>query len=191
MVCDGELWLGSNPRNGVAVVTGSGVEAKVGPLEPTAPWSIVPLVVSGVVRLNVLMVWTRQEHKYLHGLDLAITTYAAFLREAPCVVLGDFNANAIWDKPKRPTDFSRIARRLTDDFGLLSAYHACTGEPYGAESRATHYFWRQSGRPFHIDYCFVPASWLPHLRVEIPDFGPWAKLSDHRPVIVEWSGGVV
>lgn len=142
--------------------------------------------VSGPVAFNALLVWTRKEHEYLHGLDVALTAYSEFLSTGPSVVLGDFNANAAWDNPRRPTDFSRVAQRLASEFGLRSAYHTWFREPFGSETRATHYFWRQKARPFHIDFCFIPEAWLSKVRaVSIRDEPPWCDLSDHRPLIID------
>ena len=187
----GGLWTGRNPQNGLAVVPGDGYEVGLGPVARGAPWSIVPLVLSRPVELHLLMVWTRQEHDYVRGLDRALSRYARFLRGAPSVVLGDFNANAIWDNARRPTDFSRVASRLKDQFGLVSAYHARSGEAFGSESEATHYFWRRRTRPFHIDYCFVPQHWVPGLRsVAILDRPPWDALSDHRPLVIDYDDAV-
>jgi endonuclease/exonuclease/phosphatase family metal-dependent hydrolase len=184
--------MGTNPQNGVAAIPGRGFEVALGPVTPKAPWSILPLEVSGPVGLHSLMVWTRKEHEYVQGLDAALSAYARFLLAAPSVVLGDFNANAIWDNPRRPTDFSRLALRLKDQFGLVSAYHARSGQAFGSESQATHYFWRKRSRPFHIDYCFVPLEWVARLQtVTILDGPPWDALSDHRPLVIECAERVV
>ena len=182
----GHLWMGSKPGNGIAVVPGAGFEVALGPVDPAAPWSILPVTVSGPIGLHLLMVWTRKEHEYDQGLDAALTTYASFLKAAPTVVIGDFNSNAIWDAPRRKTDFSRVAKRLADEFGLVSAYHAHSGETYGSESQATLYFMRKRARPYHIDYCFVPARWMENIRsVSVLDNPPWDALSDHRPLVVD------
>ena len=184
----GHIWVGENPQNGLAVVPGAGYEVALGPVASTAPWSIVPLRVSRPLKLHLLMVWTRQEHQYIQGLDVALSKYARFLKAAPSVVVGDFNGNAIWDNPRRPTDFSRVASRLKDQFGLVSAYHARSGEAFGSESQATYYFWRRRTRPFHLDYCFVPTHWAEDLvKVSILDAPPWDALSDHRPLVVDFA----
>ena len=74
-----------------------------------------------------------------------------------------------------------VSRRLHSE-GLVSAYHG--DRPLGRESDPTHYFqWRQD-RPFHLDYCFVPRSWLLD-RVHVGNYADWASLSDHRPVVVD------
>lgn len=170
----------------MAAIPSAGQEVVLVDPHPDAPWSIVPLELRGAVKINVLMVWTRREHKYMQGLDKALTLYADFLLSGPSVVLGDFNANALWKQPRQPADFSRVAVRLENQFGLVSAYHKWFNEPYGMETRPTHYFWRQRKRPFHIDYCFVPASANLH-EVSVLDAEPWASLSDHRPLVVDFS----
>ncbi|HEY8787857.1 MAG TPA: hypothetical protein VIM10_01790 [Actinopolymorphaceae bacterium] len=40
---------------------------------------------------------------------------------------------------------------------------------------------------FHIDYCFVPAAWTNHIRVEVGAFADWVGtgLSDHVPLTVD------
>lgn len=185
-VAPGDIWLGPNPRNGLAALTGLGYDVRLVDPHPGSPWSIVPLELAGPTQLRILMVWTRREHKYMQGLDAALTLYSDFLLEGPSVVLGDFNANAIWKQPRMPADFSRVAARLESQFGMVSAYHKWFGESYGEETRPTHYFWRQRERPFHIDYCFVPSSAVLQ-NVAVRDEEPWASLSDHRPLVVDFS----
>jgi hypothetical protein len=182
----GQIWRGISPRNGVAAVPAGGWSVRLGRRGRDAPWSILPLHVSGPLEFNLLMVWTRAEHRYIEGLNAAVTRYERFLRAAPSVVIGDFNANVIWDNPRRPADFSRLAQRLTGNFGLVSAYHVHSGEAYGAESKATHFFWRRRSRPYHIDYCFVPRSWTRRIRsVAVLDVPPWVTMSDHCPLVVD------
>ena len=176
-------WFGPNPNNGLSLLTPKGPPAAPLPISNDAPWSIVPFRIEGALPFNLLAVWTRQETGYLKGLAQALDSYSDFLRERPSVVMGDFNASALWDKPRAKVDFSRIAQRLADEFGLHSAYHQHYDEPFGAESRPTHYFRWNESHPFHIDYCFVPATWtIESVSVET---GPiWAKASDHRPLVV-------
>lgn len=155
------------------------------------PWSIVPFRVGGPFAFTALLVWTRKEHEYLLGLDASLTAYSRLLTNGPAVVLGDFNSNVAWDNPRLATDFSRLSRRLNDEFGLHSAYHTWFNEAYGSETRATHYFWRKKSRPFHIDFCFIPEGWLSKIRnVSVPDEEPWSDLSDHRPLLVDLDLGV-
>ena len=69
---------------------------------------------------------------------------------------------------------------------MVSLYHAQSSEAQGAESAATHFFWRQQARPFHIDYAFASRSLVEadaSLTIGRPD--RWLPLSDHMPLIVD------
>ena len=99
-------------------------------------------------------------------------------------MIGDFNANAIWDNPKKDYDFSRLANRLESEFKYKSAYHDYFGEAYGKESIPTHYFWWKEDRKFHIDYCYIPND-ITINKVDIGNYIDWSSLSDHRPMIVD------
>jgi exodeoxyribonuclease-3 len=179
-------WTGPNPRNGLAIYAPTGTTVRFEPELDEGLWSILPARSEGAVTLQLLVVWAQRADGYIAGLNRALDVYSDFLRNAPTVILGDFNANAIWDSPRRPTDFSRTAGRMRDEFGLTSAYHAYFGEAFGAETRATYYFWWKKERPFHIDYCFVPSAWVSQIaRVDVVDTEPWSKLSDHRPLVVD------
>jgi endonuclease/exonuclease/phosphatase family metal-dependent hydrolase len=68
----------------------------------------------------------------------------------------------------------------------VSAYHAFYREDHGRETRPTYYFQWKLQRPYHIDYCFIPATWAKHVRrVEIGEYEEWKKHSDHRPLLIE------
>lgn len=102
--------------------------------------------------------------------------------------MGDFNSSVAWDERHGRTDHRRLEAQLHDEFRLVSAYHAATGEHPGQESRPTH-FWRwQAASPFHLDYCYLPEEWLPGLKsVTVGSYEEWADASDHRPVTVDVS----
>ena len=148
----------------------------------------VPARIRGPVEFNILGVWSVKGPgvTYVDAVLSAIDAYQDLIVEGPCVVAGDFNANAIWNlvRKGRP-DFAALNDRL-NALGLVSAYHHFYKEEPGSETRATHYFrWKKSQR-FHLDYCYIPLAWLPRLSsVTVPDFEWGAKLIDHRPVIIE------
>ena len=106
------------------------------------------------------------------------------------MVAGDFNSNAIWDKPGWRINHSTKVRILERGFGLVSAYHVVRGEAHGEEREATLY-WRdrrKDGPSYHIDYVFLPALWIEKVRdLSIGSFETWcgSGLSDHVPVVVD------
>lgn len=179
-----DLRQGDNPKNGVVVIATNGLQAEFGHIDEAALWSIVPLKVSGTTNFHLLAVWTRYEAGYIRSLNKALDVYGDFLRSAPAIVMGDFNSNAIWDNPRRQTDFSRVALRLEREFGLQSAYHKFFNERFGSDSRGTHHFRWNENAPFHIDYCFVPSTWRVE-SVEVGEYANWGSTSDHCPLVVD------
>lgn len=79
-----------------------------------------------------------------------------------------------------------LVRFLADELSLVSAYHAFFGAEHGSERHPTYYDRSKKGKPFHIDYCFIPRTWLPKLKsVTVGSRHRWARLSDHVPMIVD------
>ena len=72
----------------------------------------------------------------------------------------------------------------------MSAYHARTGEVNGEETEPTH-CWRdrkKDGPTYHIDYIFLPESWLGAVSdLQVGTFEDWcgSGLSDHVPLVVD------
>ena len=102
------------------------------------------------------------------------------------IVAGDFNANVIFRRDGTRRDFRTLAERLENDVGLRSAYHTVTKEAYGRERQATHWFQWNARKPYHLDYSYAPSGW-PILSVTVGSYQEWRPLSDHAPLIVDYS----
>jgi hypothetical protein len=102
-----------------------------------------------------------------------------FWMTGPTVVAGDFNDNVLWDKPQKLNNHGTNVRALTA-FGLRSAYHQSRDVNQGQEPEPT-IFWRNrkiDGPRYHIDYCFVPESWINEdLAVDVGHFQDWVGAS--------------
>ena len=128
---------------------------------------IAPVHISGPATFNLLAIWAQnasggvmRKHQ-LGPLRRALSRYRGFLDEEPVVLAGDFNSNAIWDKPGWRINHMTMVEILRKR-GLVSAYHATRGEVHGQESEPTIY-WRdrrRDGPTYHIDYVFLPIAWL-------------------------------
>ncbi|HUR96253.1 MAG TPA: endonuclease/exonuclease/phosphatase family protein [Gemmatimonadales bacterium] len=178
-------WFVSNPKQGVAVVARrpfhvSGLPARA------ASRSMFAARVRGPVSFTVIAVWSQLEPTYAEALRRGVAVYEDVLRAGPCVLIGDFNSSAAWDDRHRRNDHRELDTSLREQFGLVSAYHAATGEAPGRESLATHYWRWQETAPFHLDYCYLPERWCAGLTsVTVGTYGDWAGVSDHRPVVVD------
>jgi len=138
---------------------------------------------------QLVAIWTQQPRRggYTGHTLRIVKSLAPFIREAPTVVAGDFNACAFFHGRFVP-GFAELVERL-DALGVESAYHAFTREAHGAESRSTYYHLRDARQPYHIDFVFVPRAWRERLRrVEVGAFEHWRDASDHCPVLVDVAG---
>jgi hypothetical protein len=178
-------WFGSNPRQGVAITAQPPFRVVADPVRDGTQ-SMFAARVLGPVNFTVVAVWAQLGPTYSEALQHGLDVYRDLLRAGSCVLMGDLNSSVAWDTRHGRTDHSRLESRLREEFGLVSAYHAATGELPGHESKPTH-FWRwEKHSPFHLDYCYLPESWLPGLTsVAVADYEDWADASDHRPVAVD------
>jgi hypothetical protein len=88
-----------------------------------------------------------------------------------------FDVLAVWAKAT-PTYLDAIAHGL-------DAYHAAPHRAPASDESPTH-FWRwRADMGFHIDYCFVPESWLEGLTADVLGEPAGSRRSDHRPLVVD------
>ncbi|MEM7189583.1 MAG: hypothetical protein AAF439_08215, partial [Pseudomonadota bacterium] len=188
-------WIGDNPNKGLAVLAFNGYRLiRAQPFHPTLRY-LLPVHVDGPVPFNLLGVWAQnlsggnyRKHQ-LGPFRRGLTRYREFLSAGRTIVAGDFNNNLIWDRPGWRINHQKALDGLAE-YGLVSAYHAATGEAQGHEQTPTHY-WRdrkKDGPTYHIDYVFLPERDVPGLRrCEIGSFEDWCTKgqSDHAPVIIE------
>jgi hypothetical protein len=182
------VWVGAKPTKGLAVFA-------------TGPWQVhrvraprglpryaLPLRVSGPESFLLLAIWA-QAHPtlpYVRGMHRAVRACRPLMNAQPTVLLGDFNSNTIWDA-EHPTERSHTALvRYLEGMGLVSAYHSRYAEEQGRETRPTFFLYRHEQRPYHIDYCFLPTTWLGRIRdVTVGGHEVWATKSDHMPLTVD------
>jgi exonuclease III len=182
------LWFGSDPNQGVAVVTRHTYTAKQLPGNEDVPNYVIPVEIIGPHSFLLFAVWTlkNEPFKYVQAASTAIQIYEPLFAGRDVVMLGDFNSNAIWDND-HPAELNHSAMvNNLDRLGLVSAYHQFNGEFHGNESVHTYYHQWNRSQGFHIDYCFLPKSWGPAVKaVDVGSFAAWQKSSDHRPLLVD------
>jgi endonuclease/exonuclease/phosphatase family metal-dependent hydrolase len=147
--------------------------------------AVVAAAVTGSVSFTALGIWS-QGPRYADDVMRTLHAYAGVLRSGPAVVMGDLNSGTNLNKEQLPgRGHSRIVGMLAD-FGLVSAYHAFHHVEHGHETHATYRHQYNATRPWHIDFCFVPARWVEHLvAVDVIDGKDWALRSDHLPLTVD------
>jgi endonuclease/exonuclease/phosphatase family metal-dependent hydrolase len=153
------------------------------PAEPLDPF--VSSVISGPDRFRFVGFWamTPKDAGYSYPQQAARLIERLPDDGMATVIAGDFNAQRHRD---HLANVETLKRR-----GLVNAYHAFHGLDPTAEVPPTSFHRRQESSPHHMDFVFVPATWLID-SVEIGTFEEYAKrgLSDHVPVVVSISTGV-
>jgi exonuclease III len=177
------LWRGENKNRGIGIFAKPHVKLKLATLDSGQLESFLPCWIDDSVLL--LAVWTRQANsptfQYIGQLWQYIRAHRTTLASNTTVVIGDLNSNVRWDKWDRWWNHSDVVREL-EDIGLQSAYHHCHSQAQGAESNPTFYLQRKIEKAYHIDYIFVPSTWLAESVVEIGKAERWLATSDHMPL---------
>jgi hypothetical protein len=179
-------WFGTKPAHGVGIVAQRPFNVMPGPVNGALEHSAFPAIVAGPTNFHLLAVWALPRPTYVRAMLDALDAYDDFLRAAPSVVIGDFNCFAHWRGAAPSRRHAELARRLTNDFRLVSAYHGAPAYDPDLPEHPTYYWrWREQ-HPFHIDYCFVPVEWRGAIRsVHVGAFSEQHWRSDHRPVVVD------
>ncbi|MEI7560527.1 MAG: endonuclease/exonuclease/phosphatase family protein [Actinomycetes bacterium] len=180
-------WIGDNENKGLLVLSSDSYDLSIHESYDPSHRYVLPLQVSGSSEFTMLAVWTQRDKgaSYTQHLSRALETYEPLLH-GDALVVGDFNANTIWDQEHRRdvTHSENVA--WLNDHGLESAYHFLTDENQGQESQFTHAFRRNPNSLFHIDYVFATKSLLgTGSSVTIPPISDWIGRSDHGPLVVE------
>lgn len=126
--------------------------------------------------------------RYAGQVNLILNEIAKLAEGKEVVIGGDFNMPVShWgDSEIKSTKRELAVRaRLANDFGLINCWQSANP---GLEPQQTLRWTRNRTVPFHIDGIFVPKSWLERLQsCTILSGQEWDELSDHNPVIAEFS----
>ena len=181
------LWFGDNKNKGVGVFNFSEREISVIDSYSDDYSYIIPLRIGGANDVVLFAVWAMPHVKsamsYVWQVWSALHIYKDLL-DSPCVLIGDFNSNAIWDKKYREGNHSALVTFLLEH-NISSLYHSQFEEDHGNETHPTFFLYKSPSRPYHMDYCFVSHSLLtPGSAIEIGKFDDWISYSDHMPLLV-------
>ena len=179
--------IGDSPHKGLAVISFGPWHGRPAHQPPTDLRYFLPMHIAGPVSFNLLGIWAMERCdaglSYVGQVRAAIERYAGWLSTGPAVVAGDWNANAIWDRPdKGHTPFWNAVTTL-QDVGLCSAYHSTRRLAFGRERQRTYTSPKRN--PYHIDYCFMPEPWTRNLHSVKIGGRHWNQHSDHKPIIVD------
>lgn len=180
-------WVGSDRHQGLGVASYGDYKVSIEHHDDDEKgrWA-APVAITGPNAFFLLAIWAQRP--YGESVYRVLERYRNRLTLGSAVVAGDLNQNPKLDGPGKPTyPFSRNLA-LINELGMVSAYHDQLGVSHGDEKVSTHY-WRyntETASVYHIDYCFVPVSWLNAINsVEVRPAAEWINHSDHVPLVVD------
>jgi exonuclease III len=182
-------WFGENQNKGIGVITlNDSYQLEVHALYNEKFQYIIPLVVSGREEFVLLAVWSQKTkdtfQNYIGQIYLALQHYKSLLK-GPCIIIGDWNSNQIFNHIKRVGNHTEVVDMLALN-GITSFYHHYFNEEQGEESKPTHFFRKELARPFHIDFAFGSLEFKERLsKVDVGTYEDWIKHSDHVPIFLE------
>jgi exonuclease III len=186
-------WWGDNKNKGLGVIAAKPWSLEIASLrsrKPRQKW-IAPVKIRGPRDFLLLCVWAcpvgnQREKNYVGQIHEAIVRHSHwFTPGVPTVICGDFNSNKILDPGRKKRSHSTVVQLLAER-GIASAYHNFFSEDHGAETRPTYYFWHRQERCFHLDYIFLPHSWMECVTdFHVGAYDKWRPASDHVPLVVD------
>jgi exodeoxyribonuclease III len=183
------LWYGKNPHKGLGVFSYSDYKFRLLDCHNPDFKNILPIsVTGGKVDFILFAIWANnpedKDGQYVTQVWKAIHHYESLLSASKTILIGDFNSNTIWDKPKRKGNHSDVVTKLAEK-KIYSTYHLFHRQEQGKEQHPTLFLYRHENKPYHLDYCFASEDFIERLQhVEVGIYQDWSKHSDHKPLIV-------
>ncbi|HOB14988.1 MAG TPA: endonuclease/exonuclease/phosphatase family protein [Novosphingobium sp.] len=180
-------WLGENKHKGIGVFARNNRNLELLDWTSKGHELFLPTRVDGLI--DVVGVWTQEsksrERSYVRQFWHYLQLHEKSLGE-DSIICGDFNSNAIWDRPNLPGNHTDCINLLKER-GFVSLYHMIKGERHGEEETPTFYLYRHEERPYHIDYVFAHNEKIQksHVGFEVGQPQDWLPFSDHMPIIVD------
>lgn len=185
------IWYGNNQNKGLGVFSYSDYRFKLLECHNPEYKNILPIIVSGgKFEFLLFAIWANnpadKDGAYITQVWKALNYYENLLSNEKIILIGDFNSNTIWDKPRRQGNHSTVVQKL-EGKNIFSTYHHYFKQIQGKEIHPTLFMYRHKEKPYHIDYCFASNYFIDNLKsVEVGVYEDWTKHSDHKPLIVDF-----
>jgi len=186
------LWYGTNPHKGLGVFSYSDYRFQLLDCHNPNFKNILPIAVTGgKVDFIMFAIWANnpedKDGQYVTQVWKAINYYEDLITENKTILIGDFNSNTIWDKPRREGNHTTVVNKL-ESKKIYSTYHQYFNQIQGKEEHPTLYLYRHENKPYHLGYCFASNDFIEILEsVEVGTYQHWTMHSDHKPLIINFN----
>ena len=186
-VDDSQFWLGdleSPHAKGIGIKVSEGHQIHAEALTADFGNGAFPCTIRRTTgaSIHILAICAEKLPSYVKYIDRALDAYGEFLKFENAILVGDFNSSPELDTSISSRPHAQLVARLSEEFGLVSAYHFHTKQA----EWPTYYHNFKRDKPFHIDYCFLSREWAKGIKnVTVGLFEDWIAESDHMPLTVE------
>lgn len=186
------LWYGDNLNKGLGVYTFGNYKLELLDCHEPSFKTILPIAVSGDnIAFTLFAIWANNPqdkgNQYVGQIWKALHHYEHLIKSERTILIGDFNSNSIWDKPRRIGNHTHLINTLSLK-QIKSVYHHHFGQAHGSEQHPTFNLYKNVTKPYHIDYCFVSEDiMLKLIDIQIGIYNEWKKYSDHMPLIIDFN----
>ncbi|WP_125722790.1 exonuclease/endonuclease/phosphatase family protein [Flavobacterium ustbae] len=186
------LWYGTNANKGLGIFSYGDYRFKLMDCHNPDFKNILPIAVTGgKIDFTLFAIWANnpgdKDGAYVTQVWKAINFYENLIKETKTILIGDFNSNTIWDKPRREGNHTTVVNKLGEK-NIISTYHRYFNQIQGKEEHPTWYLYRHENKPYHLDYCFASNDFIETLEnVEIGSYHDWTMYSDHKPLIIKFN----
>jgi len=189
---DDIFWFGNNQNKGLGVFSYNNYKFQIDKNHNPDYRTVLPLLVTNKkLKFTLFAIWANNPQdkgfEYVGQVWKALNFYNGLLKNKKTILVGDFNSNTIWDKPRREGNHSTVVDFLASR-GIHSTYHKFFKQEQGLEEHNTLFMYRHKNKPYHIDYCFASNDFIKKIaNVEVGTHSDWHKYSDHTPLIVTFN----
>lgn len=186
------VWYGDNQHKGLGVFSFGCYKLELLDCHKPSFKTILPIAVTGDdIDFTLFAIWanhpTDKGYQYVGQIWKAIHHYEDLIKPERTILMGDFNSNSIWDKPRRIGNHTDLVQNLSLK-QIKSVYHHHFDQAHGNELHPTFNLYKSIEKPYHLDYCFVSKDMMLKLTsMRIGKYNEWKKYSDHLPLIVEFN----
>ena len=185
------LWYGANQNKGLGVFSYSDYRLELLDCHNPNFKNVLPIAVTkGKVDFILFAVWANnpqdKDGQYVTQVWKAINYYEKLLSGTKTILIGDFNSNTIWDKPRREGNHSTVVTKLAEK-NIFSVYHKFYDQEQGKEMHPTLFLYRHENKPYHPHYRFASNDFIELLvSLQIGSYEYSKMYSDHKPLIVKF-----
>jgi exonuclease III len=186
------LWHGDNQHKGLGVFSFGDYKLELLECHESSFKTILPIAVSGGdIDFMLFAIWANNPqdkgNQYVGQIWKAINHYEHLIQPEKTILIGDFNSNSIWDKPRRIGNHTDLVEKLSLK-QIKSVYHHHFDQAHGNEQHATFNLYKNIDKPYHLDYCFASKDIMLKLTdMQIGPYDEWKKYSDHLPLIIDFN----